>query len=56
MSQSHMRYLYQIFVHVTYGYGSVLLQHGKEIQREGAILGVSSLLTMHCNIVTQLYY
>jgi len=36
---NHTRDLYQIFVHVAYGRGSVLLR-GDEISREGAILGV----------------
>jgi len=37
------------FVPVAYGRGSVLLRQGDEIPREGAVLGVSSSLTMHCN-------
>jgi len=35
-----MRDLYQIFVLVAYGRGSVLIQRGGAIPREGAILGV----------------
>jgi len=37
---NHMRDLYQIFVLVAYGRGSVLIQRGGAIPREGAILGV----------------
>jgi len=37
--RNHTCDLYQIFVHVDYGRGSVLRQ-GNEIPREGAILGV----------------
>jgi len=44
-----MRDLYQIFVHVAYGRGSVLLRQGDEIPREDAILRFSFPLTMHCN-------
>jgi len=37
---NHTRDLYQIFVHVPYGRGSVLLRQDDEISREGAVLGV----------------
>jgi len=34
-------------VHVAYGYGSVLLRHGDELPREGAILGVVQAFQKH---------
>jgi len=43
-----MHNLYQIFVHVAYGRGSVLLRRGDEIPRGWGNLDVSSPLTMHC--------
>jgi len=43
--RKHTRDLYHFF----YRRDSVLLQHGDEILRGGAILGVSSPLAMHCN-------
>ena len=46
--RNHTRDVYQIFVHVAYGRGSVLLRQGDEIPREGTVLWVSSPLTMHC--------
>jgi len=45
---NHTCDLYQIFAHVAFGRGSVFLRRGDEIPREGAILGASSQLTMHC--------
>ena len=37
--RNHTRDVYQIFVHVAYGRGSVLLRQGDEIPREGTVLG-----------------
>jgi len=46
---NHVRNLYQIFVHVAYGLGSVLLQHGDEISKgRGNFGGFLPPLTMHC--------
>ena len=36
----YTRDLYQIFLHVAYGRGSVFLRQGDEIPREGAVLGI----------------
>jgi len=47
--QNHAHDLYQIFVHVAYGCGSVLLRQGDEIPGEGAIAEVFLQLTIHCN-------
>ena len=45
---NNMRDLYKIFVHVSYGRGSVLLRQGDECQGGGQFWGFSSPLTMHC--------
>ena len=47
---SHTRDLYQIFVDVAYGRGSVLRRQVDEIPKgRGNFWGFSSPLTMHCN-------
>jgi len=48
--RNHKCNLYQFFVDVAHDHGSILLQQGNKIPRgpEGAILGFSSPLTMHC--------
>ena len=45
---NQMRDLRQIFVHVAYRRGSVLLWQGDEIRKNGQFWGFSSPLTMHC--------
>ena len=49
LSANHTRDLYQIFMHVAYRRGSVLLRQGDAIPRGKGDFGFSPL-TMHCNL------
>jgi len=49
--RSHMSDLYQFFVHVAYGHGSILLLPGDEILKgRGLFLVFLSPMTVHCNV------